>query len=258
MTALLPEPATLILITLFAVFATFAHGYSGFGFGLTAMTLFTFLSYDIERLSVVISFIGLASTIALMIASRKIGRIQWKRAIPLIIGNTSGMPLGYLFLVTYGQKPVFGLVLGIILILYSAYGLSGKIISKTLPNYAGVPIGLGAGFIGGAFVSGGPPMVMFLYSQAEDPRELKSTIQVVFLLGITARLLVVLFGPVGITGEIGLLAFITIPICLPAMLLGHFLSKRHSSEFFKKAVYYIIGTFGVIMILKSTLLLLRG
>lgn len=248
----MPETTSLlILITLFAAFATFIHGYSGFGFGLTAMTLFTFLSYNIERLSVVISFIGLTSTLVLMIASRKIGKVQWKRALPLIIGNTSGMPLGYLFLVNFGQKPLFGLVLGCILIFYTAYGLSGKMIRRPLPNLTGIPIGLGAGFIGGAFVSGGPPMVMFLYSQTKDPRELKSTIQIVFLFGVTARLLMVFLGPIGITGEIGLLALIIIPVCLPAMLLGHFLSKRHSSAFFKKAVYYMIGVFGVIMLVKS-------
>jgi uncharacterized protein len=241
----------IIPAVLFFCISAYIHGYAGFGFGLIFITLLTFIPADIERLSVSGTILTLVVLVVMLVINRNFGKIYWRKAIPLICGYILGIPLGYRFLTLYGEKTIFGLTLGIILLAYAVYGLKTKTFERKIPSITGGPVGVLGGFISGAYISGGPPMVIYLYSQADDPREMKTTAQIVFIFGNVIRLITILLGPRGVTSEVASLSLIALPFCIPVLILGNLLSKKHSPELFKKVVYIVIGVLGIILLLKS-------
>lgn len=244
----------LIIILAVMAVAAFLHGYTGFGYGLVAMTAFSFLPIDIERISVVVTITVIILMIELVILAKRSAGIHWIlwKAVGLIfIGLVIGIPIGYWFVLNYGGMPIFRLVFGIILIGFCINGLLRPRIKTRIPDGYVPFIGLASGLIGGAILAGGPPLVLYLYSREDEPRSTVATLQVCFLFLCIYRLVIVGVGKLGITGEILFQSSIAIPAILIATALGFILSKRVSSKNFLKAVFILIGAAGVVNIIKA-------
>jgi uncharacterized membrane protein YfcA len=238
--------------------AAWVHGYSGFGFGIICMALMAFLPMGMERASVVVSLTGFVILVVLVFISRGGGRVRWDQVLLLIPGGVLGVPLGYRFISAFGDQPVFRFVLGGALMIFAVLGARkrGKT-PRALPGWAALPIGLISGFIGGAFVTGGPPIVMYLYSRTRDPRDMKATIQATFMALSATRIATIALGEKGLAAEGTLrMALIFLPFVVAALIMGHRLSLGHSVDFFRKVVNGLIFLMGLSIVVQTALKLL--
>ena len=239
-----------VFVALVFACAASIHGYSGFGFGIVAMSLLSILAQDMPEMYVVVSINALVVVVVLLFLSRVHSHVDWLKAGLLLLGVAIGQPVGYWFLRTFGDHPVFHVLLGLVLLYYAVNWIVSPTIRRGLHSAVAVGIGAASGLIGGAFVSGGPPVVMYLYSQADDPRDMKPTVQSVFLVMLLYRL--VLIGMAGdYSAHVLRLSLYTVPLVIPLILIGHALSRRGPAQRFRRYVYGLIALFGVSVFAKG-------
>lgn len=133
---------------------------------------------------------------------------------------------------------------------FAAQGIIGNV-RAVLPKWMALPIGAISGIITGAFVSGGPPLILFLYSQVRDPREMKATVQALFILSTTYRLILVLSSGPPPSVDLLLNAVVSLLFAVPILYFAHRLSTVSSATFFSRVAYTILGAFGVVMLSRA-------
>lgn len=239
------SPDLLTLAALLSI-AALVQGFAGYGYGIVAVALLAFLPLPMERLTAVISFTALATLVMLLLLARGHGRIDWRQSGFLLLGCGLGTPLGYGFIAILGDRPVFRWVLGLYLVAAGLHGLRQRT-SRPWPEWVALPAGVFSGFLGGAFVTGGPPILLYLYGRAADPRQMEATVQVVFLGCLLLRLL--LMRTNASLWEPALLQP-TLLICLPilaALALGHYVSRLVPKRRFAIAVNVSIVLLGILV-----------
>jgi len=246
-----PSEHLLIPILVFLV-AAFVQGYGGFGFGIVAMSLMVFTPIDLERGAALVTLISLPMLFVLLQWSSVRARPRWELVVLLFIGMMIGQPIGYRLLEALSRQPVFQVIFGLALIGFAIQGFYGRL-QKALPKWSALPIGMLSGVITGAFASGGPPLVLYLYSRVKDPREMKATVQALFFLGSSYRLVLVLLSERGVTGELTWTALLCLAALVPVLWLAHWLSTRSSTRFFTQAVYALLGVFGLLIMARAFL-----
>lgn len=231
-------------------FSAFAQGFMGLGFSIIALAGAAFTPWDIERVTVITNILLLVLNCTVIYTGRRDFRIDWKLAGLLLSGETLGVPLGYWFIYALGNRPVFRLALGIVLLIFTADRFFRRHIPKNPPPLLGVIVGIVAGFLAGAFTASGPPLALFIYSSNEIPAKGKGTLQVVFMAATLWRLITIIFFGRGVSYHLlEISATMVVPVICFASL-GHYLTRRFSSSLFEKVVYAFIGITGVINIVK--------
>ena len=245
------DPEYLWLFCLLIGFGAFTQGFTGIGFGIIVLAGIAFTSWDFERTTVVLNLLLLVLNSSIIYASRKESRINWRLVGYILIGEVFGVPLGYWFILAFGNRPVFRLAFGATLTLFAANELFRPRIKRELNMAFGVLAGAMGGFLSGAFTAAGPPLALFIYSRQKDPRLAKGTLQTVFISATIWRLVnIAMFGK-GITMLVTKIAAMTLPILVICTFLGHIVSRRVSRGMFLKIVYSFIGLAGVMNILKG-------
>ena len=123
--------------------------------------------------------------------------------------------------------------------------LSNATIAFPVPGIAAVFAGGLAGFMTGAFVSGGPPIIYYLYARAKDPRTMKATVQTLFIgLMLYRAILIMVGGRCGSPELVGVLW--ATPVAVATLLAGHWLSLRGSPARFRKVSFAMLGLFGLL------------
>lgn len=170
---------------------------------------------------------------------------NWALINRIIVGQGIGIIIGYQFIHYYGQRDIFFLSLGLILVIFSGYQLLQPPILRSLPTWVGIAAGIFGGFCTGAFASGGPPIALYMYSTIKNPAEAKKSLQVVFLFGLLWRILNVgLFSNI-ITLEILLYVVALSPLVMIFTLMGHYFSRYLSSRKFVMLVNFFIMLSGL-------------
>jgi uncharacterized membrane protein YfcA len=238
------DPAFLWLFGLLVAVGAFTQGFTGLGFGIIILAGISFTTWDLERCTVIISLLVVTIHMVIILSSRREGRIQWPMVGFVLAGLALGVPLGYLFILTYGNQPVIQLVLGVTLTGFALNELFKPRFRKALPRFMGFPAGVLGGFLGGAFTTSGPPLAIYIYSQNEDPSLLKSTLQTVFFVTNLWRLVnIQVYGP-GIGWPVLKITLLAVPLVAIFGFWGHRLSRRASSRFFLRSVYALIALSG--------------
>ena len=245
------DPQYLWLFGLLIGLGAFTQGFTGIGFGIIVLAGIAFTPWDFERATVVLNLLLLVLNSSIIYASRKEGRISWRLVGYMLVGAIIGVPLGYRFILVFGNQPVFRLVFGVTLALFAANELFRPRIRRQLNMAFGVFAGVIGGFLSGAFNAAGPPLALFVYSRQPDPRLAKSTLQAVFLSTTIWRLANVMVFGSGITLPVIKIAALTLPVLVGATLLGHGLSRRVSKDMFLKIVFSSILLAGLVNILKG-------
>ncbi len=233
-------------------FGAFVHGFTGLGFGIIVIAGLAFTPMNLERASVVLNLLLPVLFLVIILASKKDFRfsVNWKLAFVLFGGSFCGVPVGYWFLYAFGTQPIFYLVLGMVLVLFSLDYLFRPRIRSRLPMAVGALAGVAGGFLAGAFTAGGPPVALFLYSHFENPSDAKGTLQFVFLSATWWRLLNIYFMGEGFTLQIVTWAALFVPLVLLFAWLGDFAGRRLSPTAFTRTVYSTIGFAGLLNIVK--------
>jgi uncharacterized membrane protein YfcA len=232
-----------VIVLAVALIAALVQGYSGFGFGIVASSLLAFTDLPMVQVAATITAATGAITLYLLWLSHAEARAHWRLGLLVLAGVVVGQPIGYGFIHIWGDAPVFRVVLGLVLMGFGLAGVATRNGHRHLPPLVGVGAGALGGFLSGAFVTGGPPIVAYLYAQEADPRQMKATVQFVFLTSVGCRLLWITaagdWGPGTLWLALG-----SLPVVLPAVGLGHYLSRRGSSTAFRRTVYLLIGLIG--------------
>lgn len=239
---------------LIVVFAAFSQGFMGLGFGIIAIAGVGFTPWGLERATVVINLLLVVLNSTIIFAGRKDFRINWKLVGVILAGEIGGVPLGYWFILTFGNRPVFRLVLGVVLIVFAVNQFLRPVLKKPLHLGYGVVAGVLGGFLAGGFTAAGPPFALFIYSQHKNAADAKGTLQVVFLAATLWRLFSILMFGRSITPEILRIAAINFPLVVIFAVLGHLATHRISSQMYVTIVFIFIGFSGLMNIIKSLIM----
>jgi uncharacterized membrane protein YfcA len=142
--------------------------------------------------------------------------LEWKAGRVLWTGAVIGTPIG-LLLITQLDRVVALRLLGVVLILFPLYEL--LLVKRTrirIPNWTALPLGLLSGLMAGTFNIGGPPAILYIYSRPWSRELMVVTLQVLFILNASIRVLGSL--PTGVVSA--QVAWISLMALLPFLFFG--------------------------------------
>jgi uncharacterized protein len=239
----------LIFIALLIAFGAYSQGFLGLGFGIILLGGVSFTSLDLERISVIGNLLLLFINGSIIFADRKEWGINWGITVIVIAGELIGVPLGYWVILVFGQTDLFRLLLGLILTGFAANEFLQPRIRRRFHQAFGFLAGVFGGFCTGGFFAGGPVYALYLYSQVDDPRQAKGTLQLVFITATLWRLLAIVFFGKGITSEVVATAGLALPLVIAFTILGHVMSRRVSTLAFRRVIYGFLGLVGIMNVL---------
>lgn len=217
---------------------------TGFGFGIFVMTIFPFFMPSYVAGVTVSQLLSFTMTLYLAYTLRK------EASFKLIVVPLMGYAVSNAVCVALSlsqSDAVLKKMLGVFLFLLSIYFVffSDKVkIKPTKTN--GVITGLLSGALSGMFGAGGPPIVIYLLSVTDSPRQYLANIQCFFALSSMYNLSMrVLNGMINET----VLGYWVIGI--PVVYLGIFIGKKVSRNIdamtLKRLVYAFMAVSGLIM-----------
>ena len=239
----MPEIEALALAAVILGLAAVTQGFFGFGFGIIAMTGLT-LSDDVVHAAGVVNVTGIALTSSLVLRLRR--GVLWPVMARVVPPLLLGVAVGVLALSSL-ERAVLVRLLGATVVAISAWNLVSPRLEHTESRVQDVAAGLLAGLLGGAFNTGGPPIVAHLYRRGEAPEALKATVQALFLTIGLSRL--------PIAASQGLMsapiwrdALLAVPFVVAGSYAGLALARRLPPERFRAAGWLGLGTLGAALL----------
>lgn len=226
--------------------AGFVHGFTGFGYAMTAMALLPLLMALPQVL-----FLGAFFTlpVAGALFRKHGGQFRWKDARWLLAGAVVGTPPG-LLLVQSLDRVLLLRALGVVLIVFSLSEMFGLQRAVRMPDGFAFPVGIVCGILGGAFNVSGPVAIVYIFSRGWTRAQATATLQMLFLFNSGLR--VVLTLPTGVvTVELAALCALAIVPFMVAVLLGHRLTDRVHPPVFKRFVQLGIVSMGIRYVLMA-------
>lgn len=181
---------SLFLAALVMGVAGMVQSATGFGFAIVAMALLP-LPFVLHDLHVALPLVALNGVlIPFLIFSRHGRHFAWSKAAPLALGGVFGTLAGFWMMHGLSGRSLFIRLFGAALLITALFDIGlASVLRARVPRWMGVPCGLVGGFFGGAFNIGGPPFVVYAYSQPWTKGEIVATLQVSFLCSTGLRLL---------------------------------------------------------------------
>lgn len=240
---------SLIILIVGAVFlGSLMRSTFGFGDSVVSMPLLALLPIPFSTSVALVGLVG--CTVALISLFSGWKEIDRTIILKLSLSTIFGVPAG-LILVRFAEKRVISFILGILLILYSVYSLTGSKnhqlkLQKTLRNtHYSIPFGFASGMLGSAYNMNGIPIVLYGTMSQWSPNMFKDTLQGHFL--FSSLLIVASHFFSGFwTMELGAYFIFSLPGVILAIFLGNYLYARIKIEKFKKSVLVAIFLLGVI------------
>ena len=232
----------LVLVVIFI--STMIRSTFGFGNALIAMPLLVLL-IGVKTASPLVALAG--SVISILMLFQGWRDLQWKETLALLGASLPGIPVGLLLLSSVPES-IVKIILGLILIGFGLYNLSGIQLPRLTSRWLILPFGLLAGVLGGAYNTNGPPIVIYAVFRGWTKDQFRASLQGFFL--ISNLLIIAGHGISGLwTPEIGWYFLGSIlPVGL-AVYLGGRLSTRFSEELFNRIIYYFLVLTGILMFL---------
>ena len=141
-------------------------------------------------------------------------------------------------------------VLGAFVVVISLWNLSARPLRVPETLLGDAVTGTLSGLFGGAFNSGGPPLIAYVYSRPGTPRQLKATLQALFLCSTLARLAIASAQGV-MSGDVLGQAALATPFALAGQYAGNALSERLSGERFRRLAWTGLLALGVVLGLRG-------
>lgn len=239
---------TSLLVVLIVFVAILIRSAFGFGEALIAVPLLAFFIplTTAAPLGVLVSI-----TVALIVVLQDWEKIHLRSAAWLVLSTLPGIPLG-LWLLTSSHQAIVKGVLAVIIIMFSAYSLIGRMPPELQRDDRAWLVGCGvcAGILGGAFGMNGPPLVVYGSMRRWSAQQFRATLQAYFL-------------PASLVGMAGYLVsglwvhavtryyLVSLPGVVPAILLGRFVNHRLAGEMFLKYVYMGLGAVGGLLLIQA-------
>jgi hypothetical protein len=226
--------------------ASFVAGLFGFGFGIVA-TAGLALSMPLVAAANLVNLASPFVTASLYWQLRDaVLRRVVLRIAPWLI---AGVALGVLALSSL-DSALLVRALGVLVVAAAAWNLSGRPLRLPESVFADAVAGLASGVFGGAFNSGGPPLIAYVYSRPGSLAALKGTLQALFLVSTFARM-----GLVALQGlfdaSLWRSAALAIPFAVAGQWAGHALSERIDGARFRRLAWLALGGLGVVLLVRG-------
>ncbi len=209
---------TLAALALFLLVASFARGYSGFGFSALLVASWSLLVDPALPVAVAMLLEISASVLQALSVWRD---VDWRRVALLLLGAAFGLPLGVAVL-TLGQPATLRILISAILLASCFALLAGYRFTKPVGTVGEIAVGSVSGLVNGATAMGGLPVALFLAASAEKPTIMRATfIAYFFGLDILSGLLLAR------EGVLGPQTIAAAALSLPLLGLGLWLGGRH-------------------------------
>lgn len=221
-------------------------GIAGFGTALIASPVLA-LYIPVAKIVPLLALLDMFA--AIVNVSRDGRKADWKelkRLVPLMI---FGSLIGAAILLK--TKPeILLLALGVFVVLYSIYSLSGLKPNRNFSSTASFPFGLIGGVFSALFGSGGFLYAIYLSGRIENKEAMRITQTT--LIGLSTLTRVVIFGLAGVyfDTDLILLVLVLAPGMLVGITFGRYITLRMSREQFLKLVNIVVLVSGVMLIVK--------
>ena len=223
--------------------SAFTQGLSGFGVALVSMALLP-------------NIIGIKESIALValvafivdfgVLLRYWRSLQFKKVLPIILASFIGVPVG-IFLLRRVDEGLALAILGILLVLYSLYALSGLNLPEVKGRTWAYITGFVGGLLGGAYNTPGPPIIIYASCKKWEPDIFKGNLQTFFI----QNSIIVLIGhwiSGNFTPDIWSFFWRGLPYLLTGLLVGLAMDRWINPEFFRKVVLVLLVVMGLRLI----------
>ncbi len=211
-------------------------GIAGFGSALIASPVMA-LYIPVAKIVPLLALLDMCA--AVINVSRDGRNAQWselKRLVPLmVIGSLLGAAI-----LLKSRPEILLLALGIFVVFYAVYSLSGVKPVRQLSPKASVPFGLIGGIFSALFGSGGFIYAIYLSGRIEKKEAFRITQTT--LIGLSTLTRVIIFAVAGVYLDVDLLllALALVPGMLVGITLGRHFTLRMSREQFLKLINVIL------------------
>lgn len=235
----------IVLLVLLALIASVLQGSTGFGYSILSMSLMPLLLPYRTAVTVTASS-AIAMVLFFAVKLRK--HINFKLMIYPFLSSTVTSLAGIYLLVTAPDEWMRR-ALGGILFLLSLYFIffSSRIqIAQTRKN--GLVAGAVSGLLSGLFNLGGPPMVVYFLSAAEDKMQYHATLQCYFAVnGAVVLLFHALMGDYN--PQVLRLSAVSLAGVAAGCLAGYSLFRKMTMSMIRKSVYAFMMVFGIYLMI---------
>lgn len=248
----MPDGSILPMVTLITVVSlmfmyTFVGIVAGFGGALTTMPLIT-LMIPVRVAAPISVTVGTATALYAAIIDRK--SVDWKSAIGLIVASFVGIPFG-IYILKYTPDYIMKGGLGVFLIVYALYFLTGFKLPKYDKSWLPYPFGFIAGGLGAAFSTNGPPVVIYGTIRDLDKSAFRGTLNAFFAANNVGIVIGMLTSDI-LTIDTLKIVILSLPAMLFGWIIGNLVHKKLSKQLFQKIVYILLVLSGS-MLLKGAL-----
>lgn len=230
--------------TILAV-AFLVRGVAGFGSGLIAVPMLSLML----PLSLVVPLMVLLDYIASLshgLSNR--AEIRWKEILPLIPFSIMGVAIA-LFFLSRSDAMLLTRALGVFVILFALFTLSGYTPKSTAAKPWGIFAGLSGGMIGTLFGTGGPFYVTYFKARGLDKTAFRTTLAVTFLLDGAGRL--VGFTSSGYFNQENMMLFaMALPVMAVFLYIGGHVHTKLTHAQFQQAISILLLVSGVVLLVK--------
>jgi len=243
------------MLLFFIIASIFALGacvqtIAGFGSALVVMPILAQV-IGVKTAASVMAVVGATVTVTVLYQNRR--GLRWREAGRLLAGSVVGVPLGVVALKNLPPGPVMA-VLGLVLLAYGAYCLAAARTASAevhppaenptpAQRAAAALVGFCAGLLGGAYVTDGPPLVVYGSVKRWPKDSFRSILQACFL--VDGALILAFHGAGGlITREIVAYCLYGIPGMLAGLLIGTLLDRRINHALFHRLLLGLILLLG--------------
>lgn len=225
--------------------AFLVRGVAGFGSGLIAVPMLT-LMLPFSMVVPLMVLLDYMASLSHGLSNRE--EIRWKEILPLMPFSVAGVLIA-LFFLTRSDALILTKALGVFIILYAFYTLSGFSPKRGAARGWGVLAGFSGGMIGTLFGTGGPFYVTYFKARGLDKAAFRTTLAVTFLLDGAGRILG--FATSGFFNtEFLLLVAMALPIMGVFMYIGGHIHTRLTQAQFQRAISILLIVSGVVLLLK--------
>jgi uncharacterized membrane protein YfcA len=234
---------SMMLLTVAAIaLSGFVQSVTGFGFGLVSMSVLTLLVGNFKDAYTIISIMVLVTCCMTLMSN--ITHYRWRQGLGLLISACAAVPVGFYAMVYIPQAWLIR-GLGVLICLYSLREvLMSRVRPFRIPPKYELAMGALSGALSGAFHAGGPPAVIYAYSQDWTKEHVVALLQLVFLVPSVIRLFLV--GNQGLLRTdllwTGLLAIIPLVV---AIMGGTRILHRVKREQLRLIVFVFLFVIGV-------------
>lgn len=221
-------------------------GIAGFGSALVASPVMA-LYIPVAKIVPLLALLDMCA--AIVNVSRDGRNAQWaelKRLIPvMIIGSLVGAAI-----LLKTRPDILLLALGIFVVLYALYSLSGLKPDRQFSLKASVPFGLVGGIFSALFGSGGFIYAIYLSGRIEKKEAFRMTQTTLIGMSTLTRVVIFTFAGVYLDIDLLLLALVLLPGMLMGITLGRHFTLKMSREQFMKLINVILLASGTVLMVK--------